>query len=77
MSHYVLLMRYHSSSFKQAKEDPRFLTQMHEAMERWEAKVLGSYHLLGEWDQCTFIDAPDNFKAYRQRLHKTSARRRN
>ncbi len=68
MPHYVILMKYHSSGMKAVKQDPRFLSRMHDAIEHWEAKILGSYHLLGEWDQCTFIDAPDNFKAYRATL---------
>ena len=68
MGHYVLLMKYHSEGLRATKQDPNFLTGVHAAIERWEAKVLGSYHLLGEWDQCTIIDAPDNFKAYRATL---------
>lgn len=68
MSHYVLLMKYHSEGLQATKQDPNFLTGVHNAIERWEAKVLGSFHLLGEWDQCTIIDAPDNFKAYRATL---------
>ncbi|MDE0272286.1 MAG: 1-acyl-sn-glycerol-3-phosphate acyltransferase [Gammaproteobacteria bacterium] len=68
MGHYVLLMKYHSEGLLATKQDPDFLTGVHKAIERWEAKVLGSFHLLGEWDQCTIIDAPDNFKAYRATL---------
>ena len=68
MSHYILLMRYHSDGIKSAQKDPSVLTQMHEALERWEAKIVSSHHLLGEWDQCTIIDAPDNFTAYRATL---------
>ncbi len=30
--------------------------------------MLESYRLLGEWDQCTIFEAPDNFKAYRATL---------
>ena len=65
MAHYVLLMKYHSKGLAEAKKDPRFLMGIHDSIERWEAKVIDSYTLLGEWDQCTIIDAPDNFKAYR------------
>ena len=68
MSHYVLLMRYHSDGVKAAQSDPKALLQIHEALERWEAKVISSHVLLGEWDQCTIIEAPDNFKAYRATL---------
>ena len=68
MTHYVLLMKYRSSSIKSALDDPTSLLELHEALERWEAKILHSYHMLGEWDQCTIIDAPDNFKAYRATL---------
>ena len=68
MPSYVLLMRYHSSGFKAFKEEPRRLMEVHEALARWEAKVLHSFHLLGDWDQCTIFEAPDNFKAYRSTL---------
>jgi 1-acyl-sn-glycerol-3-phosphate acyltransferase len=68
MPHYVLLMRYHSSALKAAREDPASLLAMHEALERWETRVLASYTLLGEWDHCLIVDAPENFKAYRASL---------
>jgi len=68
VSHYILLMRYHSSGIKSTNSDANALLQIHEALERWEAKIVSSHVLLGEWDQCTIIDAPDNFKAYRATL---------
>ena len=39
-----------------------------EGLERWEAKVIASYRMLGEWDQCYIVDAPNNFLAYRATL---------
>ena len=68
MAHYVLLLKYHSEGLIEAKKDPKFLMGIHDSIERWEAKVVESYHLLGEYDQCTIIDAPNNFKAYRATL---------
>lgn len=68
MPRYVMLMRYHSAGMKAMSEDPSTLHKIQEAMARWEAKVVESYRLLGEWDQCTIFDAPDNFKAYRATL---------
>lgn len=68
MPTYVMLMRYHSDGLKAAKEDPRVLLGIHDALNRWEAKVLYSYSMLGDWDQCTVFEAPDNFKAYRATL---------
>ncbi|MDP6376983.1 MAG: 1-acyl-sn-glycerol-3-phosphate acyltransferase [Pseudomonadales bacterium] len=68
MPHYVLLMRYHSEGLKAARDDPRFLIGIQDAMERWEAKVLASYNTMGIWDHCLIVDAPDNFKAYRAAL---------
>lgn len=65
---YVMLMRYHSSGLRSIREDPAVLLQVHEALARWEARVLASYRLLGEWDQCTVFEAPDNFRAYRASL---------
>ncbi len=68
MATYVLLLKYHSHGLIEAKKDPNFLLGIHKSIERWEARVLDSFHLLGEYDQCTIIDAPDNFKAYRATL---------
>ncbi len=68
MSHYVLLLKYHSEGLRKISQNPEFLHDVHAAIERWEARVLHSFHLLGEWDQCVIIDAPDNFKAYRAAL---------
>jgi len=64
MPHYVMLMRYHSAGMKAIHADPNALHEIHAAIGRWEGKVLESYRLLGEWDQCTIFDAPNNFKAY-------------
>lgn len=65
---YVMLMRYHGAGLKAIHGNPQVLLGVHDALRRWEAKVLGSYRLLGEWDQCTVFEAPDNFKAYRASL---------
>jgi len=63
-----MLMRYQPAGMRAIHDDPAVLHGMHEAISRWEAKVLESYRLLGEWDQCIVVDAPDNFKAYRASL---------
>ena len=68
MAHYVVLIRDHSDGLKAIKHDPNALLAIGDTLERWEAKVLSSYRLLGEWDQCYIIEAPDNFKAYRATL---------
>ena len=62
-------MRDHSEGLKAMKSDgPIAVERVREALERWEAKILMGYRLLGEWDQCFVVDAPDNFKAYRATL---------
>ncbi len=68
MAHFVLLLKYHSEGIMKAHDDPDYLLGVNKSIERWEAKVLESYHLLGEYDQCTIIDAPNNFMAYRATL---------
>ena len=68
MGYYVLLMRDHSGGLKAMKEGPDAIARVRDALERWEAKVVMGYRLLGEWDQCFIVDAPDNFKAYRATL---------
>ena len=68
MPTYVMLMRYHSDGYKAIKENPNRVIEIHDALVRWESRVLASYHMLGDWDQCIVFDAPDNFKAYRASL---------
>jgi 1-acyl-sn-glycerol-3-phosphate acyltransferase len=68
MGQYVLLMRDHSEGLAAAKNGVEALSDIGKALERWEAKVLGSYRTLGEWDQCYLIEAPSNFLAYRATL---------
>jgi 1-acyl-sn-glycerol-3-phosphate acyltransferase len=65
---YIVLMKYHSSGMKAIKEDPEALHEVHAAVSRWEAKVLQSFRMFGDYDQMMVIDAPDNFKAYRATL---------
>ena len=65
---YVMLLRYHSAGMAAVRQDPQALLGIHEALQRWEARVLQSYRLLGDWDQCTVFEAPNNFKAYRATL---------
>ena len=65
MPRYVLLLRDHSEGLKAIRDDASNALAIRQALERWEAKVLGSWRLLGEWDQCYIFEAPDNFKAYR------------
>ncbi|MDZ7669321.1 MAG: 1-acyl-sn-glycerol-3-phosphate acyltransferase [Gammaproteobacteria bacterium] len=67
---YVMLMRYHSAGLRAVREDPQALLAVHDTLKRWESKVLESYRLIGEWDQCTVFEAPDNFKAYRATLEQ-------
>ena len=68
MPTYVMLMRYHSDGYKAFQEEPVRVREIHEALARWEAQVLHSFHMLGDWDQITIFEAPDNFKAYRATL---------
>ncbi|MDA1077018.1 MAG: lysophospholipid acyltransferase family protein [Proteobacteria bacterium] len=68
MGQYVVLMRDHSSALAHMQNNVEALNGIKEGLERWEAKVIASYRLLGEWDQCYFIDAPSNFLAYRATL---------
>ncbi len=69
MSIYVLLMRDHSEGLKAMKAGgPAAVQSVVEALERWEVKILMGYRMLGRWDQCYIIEAPDNFKAYRATL---------
>ncbi|MEM1435606.1 MAG: 1-acyl-sn-glycerol-3-phosphate acyltransferase [Pseudomonadota bacterium] len=68
MARYVMLLKYHSAALRGVQKDPDVLLRLHDSIERWESKVLESFHLLGEYDHCLIIDSPDNFKAYRASL---------
>ena len=68
MGQFVLLMRDHSSGLRKISDNAAALHGIQEGLERWEAKVVASYRLLGIWDQCFIIEAPNNFLAYRATL---------
>ncbi len=68
MGQYVLLMRDHSSGVKAIHNNVKVLEGVKTSLERWEAKIIASYRTLGEFDQCVFIEAPNNFLAYRATL---------
>lgn len=68
MGHYVLLMRDHSDGLRAMRDNVSAIEGVREGLERWEAKVIASYRLMGEWDQCYLVDAPSNFLAYRATL---------
>ncbi len=68
MGQFILLMRDHSSGLKAMHDNIAALGGIRESLARWEAEVLESYRLLGEWDQCYIIEAPNNFMAYRATL---------
>jgi 1-acyl-sn-glycerol-3-phosphate acyltransferase len=74
MVHYVVLLNYHESGFKEIRKDPSILKSVEDALARFEAKIVGDFYLMGEHDQCLILDAPDNFKAYQASLtHELSA----
>jgi 1-acyl-sn-glycerol-3-phosphate acyltransferase len=68
MAAFVMLLRYNTSGIRMLNDAPEKIAAIHDSIERWECKVLQSYHLLGEYDHCLVVDAPDNFKAYRASL---------
>lgn len=63
-----MLLKYHPDGLEAVRRDPGTLLGLHASIERWESKILQSYHMLGEYDHCLIVDAPDNFKAYRAAL---------
>jgi 1-acyl-sn-glycerol-3-phosphate acyltransferase len=65
MVDYVILMNYKAAGIKRVRSHPEALREVEDALARWEAVVTENFHLLGEYDQCLFVSAPDNFKAYR------------
>lgn len=70
MVHYVMLLNYKASGVKAIRNDPGILRDVEDALRRWEADIIENFHLLGEYDQCLIINAPDNFKAYRSMLEQ-------
>ena len=68
MGQFVLLMRDHSSGLREIADNAEAVHGIEQGLERWEAKVVASYRLLGEWDMCFIIEAPNNFLAYRATL---------
>jgi len=70
MPYYVMLMRFTSEGFAAIHENPDTIGRIREALQRWEAKLLGEYQLLGAYDHCAIFEAPDNFRAYRAALEQ-------
>ena len=68
MGQFVILMRDHSSALRAMHDNVNAMKGVISGLERWEAKVVASYRMLGEWDQCYIVDAPNNFLAYRATL---------
>ncbi len=68
MGQYVVLMKDHSEGLKEMHDNTQAIQGVREGLERWEAKILASYRLLGIWDTCLLIEAPSNFLAYRATL---------
>ena len=68
MGTYVILMQDHSSGLAEMRDNIQAVEGIREGLERWEVKIIASYRMLGEWDQCYIVDAPNNFLAYRGTL---------
>ena len=56
MGQYVLLMKDHSEGLKAMHDNALSLDGIKEGLERWEAKVIANFRLIGEWDQCYIFD---------------------
>jgi 1-acyl-sn-glycerol-3-phosphate acyltransferase len=67
---YVLLLSHSSNGLKTIGDQPTSIQQIEDGLRRWEATIIDNFYLLGEYDQCVIIDAPDNFKAYRGLLEQ-------
>ncbi|MCR9279196.1 MAG: 1-acyl-sn-glycerol-3-phosphate acyltransferase [Pseudomonadaceae bacterium] len=65
MPHYIMLLKQRVDAHKAIRDKPEILREVEEALARWEAKVVGNWWIMGDYDQCTIFEASDNFRAYR------------
>lgn len=60
MATYVLLSTLTAEGRKTVKERPRRITEVNKEIERYGAKVVSQYVVLGQYDFVTILEAPDN-----------------
>lgn len=60
MATYVLLSTLTSEGRKTVKERPTRITEVNKEIERFGAKVLSQYVVLGQYDFVTIMEAPNN-----------------
>lgn len=60
MATYVLLSTLTSEGRKTVKERPTRITEVNKEVERYGAKVISQYVVLGPYDFVTIIEAPNN-----------------
>jgi uncharacterized protein with GYD domain len=56
---FVLLSRVTSEGRKTIKENPGRISEVNREVEAFGARVLAQYAVLGPYDFCTILDAPD------------------
>ena len=60
MGTYVLLSTLTSEGRKTVKERPTRITEVNKEIERYGAKVISQYVVLGQYDFVTILEAPNN-----------------
>lgn len=60
MATYVLLSTLTSEGRKTVKERPTRITEVNKEVERYGAKVISQYVVLGQYDFVTILEAPNN-----------------
>jgi uncharacterized protein with GYD domain len=60
MATYVLLSTLTSEGRKTVKERPTRITEVNKEIERYGAKVISQYVVLGQYDFVTILEAPNN-----------------
>lgn len=60
MATYVLLSTLTSEGRKTVKERPARITEVNKEIERYGAKVVSQYVVLGQYDFVTILEAPNN-----------------
>lgn len=70
MATYVMLSRLTTEGMKRARSQPDSLSVIASAVELYEGKVVGDFHLFGEYDHCTIFEVPDNMAAVKTALQR-------
>jgi 1-acyl-sn-glycerol-3-phosphate acyltransferase len=75
MGTYVVLSNVNSAGVKAIRQDPDRLIESNRQIERLEGKVIEQFALLGQYDFCAIVSAPDNSAIHQMAVDRAASGR--